>query len=242
MTPSPRTPAPATTGQADAAAEPSERRPAVLFVRHGESMANVADRQLRERPDDSDRLSERGWRQARELGRRLAGESLEAIVASPMRRAQETAAGIAETLGLDVSTDDGLYEVRQSDAFYAAPPEHSHQYATLRWMPDADPHHAEPGAESFADIVARVHRAQGRLHRDAGRRRIVAVSHFGFLHFYLGVTLFGEAFAPHHLPPLYQMAHANTGITVFERHDRRVMDGLDMSGWLLATWNDQAHL
>jgi hypothetical protein len=38
------------------------------------------------------------------------------------------------------------------------------------------------------------------------------------------------------------MAHANTGLTVFERHDRRVMDGLDLPGWVLATWNDRAHL
>ncbi len=226
----------------DGAPRASGRRPAVVFVRHGESVANVADRQLAARPHDSDRLSERGWRQARELGGRLRGEALEAIIASPMRRAQETAAGIADVLGLKVSTDADLFEVRQSDAFYAAAPDQRHRSATLHWMPGADRDHAEPGAESFNAVVARVQRVQGRLHADAGRRRTVAVSHFGFLHFYLGVTLFGDAFGPHHLLPLYQMAHANTGITVFERHDRRVMDGLDLSGWVLATWNDQAHL
>ncbi len=228
----------ATRGQPGA----PDRRPAVVFVRHGESVANVADRARRVRPDDSDRLSDRGWHQARELGRRLCDEALEAIVASPMRRAQETAAGIADVLGLPVSTDPDLFEVRQSDAFYAAAPDGAGRYATLRWMPDAHPDHAEPGAESFDAVVARVHGVQRRLHEDAGRRRVVAVSHFGFLHFYLGVTLFGDAFGPRHLLPLYKMAHANTGITVFERHDHRVMDGVDLPGWVLTTWNDQAHL
>lgn len=218
------------------------RRPAIHFVRHGESVANVADRARRDRPDDGDRLSERGWVQARDLGRRLRGEELDAIVASPMRRAQETAAGIGETLDLPVSTDPDLFEVRRSTAFYAARPDQQHRHATLAWMPDADPTYAEPGAESFADVVARARRVQHRLHSDAGHRRIVAVSHFGFLHFFLGVTLFGDGFTPAMVPGLYRMGHANTGITVFEHHPDRVMDGIPMPGWTLTTWNDQAHL
>ena len=66
------------------------------FVRHGESLANEADKAGRARPADWDALSERGWEQARELGRRLAGHGVEVIVASTMRRAQQTAQGIAE--------------------------------------------------------------------------------------------------------------------------------------------------
>ena len=219
-----------------------DRRPAIYFVRHGESVANVADRDGGLRPDDSDRLSDRGWEQARELGRRLRGEALELIVASPMRRAQETAAGIAEVLGLAVTTDPELYEVRQSDAFYAALPAGAGRHATLSWMPTADPSYAEPGAESFDDITARVRRVQRRLHADADHRRVVAVSHHGFLHFYLGVALFGDDFGPRHVLPLYQMGHANTGISIFERVDDRVMDGVPLPGWVLTTWNDRAHL
>jgi broad specificity phosphatase PhoE len=217
-------------------------RPAIYFVRHGESVANVADRGGDVRPNDSDRLSGRGWEQAHELGRRLGGERLDAIVASPMRRAQETAAGIAEILGLEVTTDPDLYEVRQSDAFYAAVPDRAGRHATLAWMPTAEPSYAEPGAESFDDITARVRRAQRRLHATADHHRVVAVSHHGFLHFYLGVTLFGDDFAPRHVLPLYQMGHANTGISIFERADERVMDGVRLPGWVLTTWNDRAHL
>ena len=44
------------------------------------------------------------------------------------------------------------------------------------------------------------------------------------------------------VPGLYQAGHANTGITIFERSRRRVMDGVDLPGWVLTTWNDRAHL
>jgi broad specificity phosphatase PhoE len=209
-------------------------------VRHGESLANEADRAGRPRPEDWDALSERGWEQARELGRRLQGHRLELIVASNMRRAQETAQGIAEELELDVETDPDLHELRQSDAFYASGPDFG-DTATLNWMPAAARDYAEPGAESFDAMVTRVARVQERMEQRAGDRRIVLVTHYGFLHFLLGRILFRDAFGPEHLIPLWFAGHANTGISVFERRPR-LMDGMDFSGWGLMTWNDQGHL
>jgi len=41
---------------------------------------------------------------------------------------------------------------------------------------------------------------------------------------------------------LYQAGHANTWITIVECRERRVTDGMDFPGWVLTTWNDQAHL
>jgi broad specificity phosphatase PhoE len=213
----------------------------IYFVRHGESVANLSDRNGSKRPGDADRLSEHGWEQARSLGRRLQGEELELIVASPMTRAQETAQGIAEVLELPIETDEDLYEVRQSEAFYAASPDYG-DTGTLMWMPTAGPDFAEPGAESFNDIVARVRRVMERLAELATERRIVAVSHHNFLHFFLGVTMFGDDFTPALVPGLFQAGHANTGITIFERVEQRSMDGVDLPGWVLTTWNDRAHL
>ena len=213
----------------------------LYFVRHGESVANQSDRNGDKRPDDADRLSELGWEQARGLGRRLEGEGLELIVASPMRRAQETGEGIAQVLDLPIETDEDLYEVRQSDAFYAASPDYG-DTGTLSWMPGAPPDYAEPGAESFDDVVARVRRVMERLAEVAAERRVVAVSHHNFLHFFLGVVFFSDAFTPALVPGLFQAGHANTGITIFERVASREFDGLDMPGWVLTTWNDRAHL
>jgi broad specificity phosphatase PhoE len=109
-------------------------------------------------------------------------------------------------------------------------------------MPTADRDFAEPGAESFNDIVARVRRVQHRLAESAAERRIVAVSHHNFLHFILGVVFFEDAFTPAMIPGLYHAGHANTGITIFERNASRPFDGADLSGWFLTTWNDKAHL
>jgi broad specificity phosphatase PhoE len=203
-------------------------------------VANVFDRD-RARPEgDVDRLSERGWEQARGLGRRLDGEGIETILASPMRRAQETAAGINDVLDLPLATDEDLFEVRQSDAFYANLP-HAAEHATLAWMPTAPREEAPAGAESFAEILGRVVRVRERLEA-AGAERILAVSHYGFLHFLLGLTMFGDDFGPEHMLGVYSLGHANTGISIFTRHEHRVLDGIPFPGWALTTWNDRAHL
>ena len=213
----------------------------LYFARHGESVANQADRDGVPRPPDADRLSDHGWEQARGVGERLRGTGVELVVASDMRRAQETGQAIAETLGVGgVQTLGALREVQQSDAFYAASPDYG-DLATLNWMPTAARDFAPPGAESFDAILARVHAVQRTLSEAAAEQRVVAVSHHNFLHYFLGAALFGDAFGPQHVVPLFNASHANTGISIFERKPRR-MDGLDFEGWSLTTWNDQAHL
>ena len=83
----------------------------VTWARHGENLANVT-RTLSFRVYDES-LTERGGRQARDLAARLAaGPAPDRIVCSPLRRAAETAAIVAEVLGAgDVTTDDNLREV-----------------------------------------------------------------------------------------------------------------------------------
>jgi probable phosphoglycerate mutase len=109
-------------------------------------------------------------------------------------------------------------------------------------MPTAPPGHAEPGAESFSAIVARVARVQERLEARVESERVLCVSHWGFLHFFLGAALFREDFSPAHLAALYRISHANTGITIFERRRGYRIEGISFDGWALVTWNDQAHL
>jgi len=205
------------------------------FVRHGESMANEADKAGRPRPADWDALSARGWEQARGLGRRLEGQGLELIVASTMRRAQETAQGINEVLGLPIEIDPDLHELKQSDAFYSAGPDFG-DTASLNWMPTAPRDYAKPGAESFDAMLARVVRVRERMEARAGDERILLVTHYGWLHFFLGHALLGDDFGPEHVVPLWYAGHANTGISVFQRRNRR-MDGIDFDGWHLVTWN-----
>jgi broad specificity phosphatase PhoE len=71
----------------------------LLLIRHGESVANAEGR-LQGHLDVL--LSERGRRQAELLGEKLAALGVEALYASPLRRAAETAEIIGGRLGLPV--------------------------------------------------------------------------------------------------------------------------------------------
>lgn len=80
----------------------------VLLARHGETDWNVEGRWQghTDRP-----LNERGLRQADALADRLASLAIDAVYASDLRRAAETAEPVARRLGLDVTLDRGLREV-----------------------------------------------------------------------------------------------------------------------------------
>ena len=55
-------------------------------------------------------LTERGEAQAAAAAQRLKGSAIDAIVSSPLRRTQQTAAAVAEAVGLEVTVEDGFAE------------------------------------------------------------------------------------------------------------------------------------
>jgi broad specificity phosphatase PhoE len=79
----------------------------LLLVRHGETDWNAAGR-LQGHTDTP--LNDYGRRQARELAERLATDGADAIYASDLARARETAEILAERLGLTVVVDPQLRE------------------------------------------------------------------------------------------------------------------------------------
>jgi broad specificity phosphatase PhoE len=78
-----------------------------LLIRHGESMGNVEWRLQGQREFP---LSERGRLQAELLARRLAAMEIAAVYSSPIRRAWQTAQGIAQRLRLAVQALSGIEE------------------------------------------------------------------------------------------------------------------------------------
>ncbi len=80
----------------------------IRLARHGESEGNFAGSLQGSRFDTP--LSARGRRQAEALAIRLADEGIDAVWASPMVRAMETARVVAAPHGVSVSVDADLVE------------------------------------------------------------------------------------------------------------------------------------
>ncbi|MCR5467631.1 MAG: histidine phosphatase family protein [Lachnospiraceae bacterium] len=76
----------------------------LIFVRHGE-------------PDyEHDCLTPNGREQAAATAKRLAGENIKEIYASPMGRAKETASYTSKKIGVDVKELDYMHEIDWGDA------------------------------------------------------------------------------------------------------------------------------
>jgi probable phosphoglycerate mutase len=135
----------------------------LLLVRHGETDWNAEGR-LQGHTDRP--LNDYGRRQARELAERLAGEQVDAVYASDLVRARETAEIVAGRLGLPVGVDPDL---REKD------------WGTWEGLTGDERVHVELVGESTADHRDRMLRA---LRRIAGRHpsgRVVVVTHGGSL-------------------------------------------------------------
>ncbi len=143
----------------------------MVLVRHGETDANRAGLLLGHADPP---LNERGRQQADALAAALRREPDPLIVASPLARAQETAARIAAATGASVETDPRLIELDYGEwderRLTDVPAE-----VVSRWR--ADPTFAPPGGESLADLRARVAPCEASLRERARDGTAIVVSH-----------------------------------------------------------------
>jgi broad specificity phosphatase PhoE len=144
----------------------------IVLVRHGTTDQNVRGLLLG-RADPS--LSGEGVAQAAALGEVLEREGRPArIVASPLKRARETAAAIAAPWGMVVDAESRLIEMDYGEW----------DERPLRDIPrdvwdgwHADPDFAPPGGESLRTVQRRVSDCMADLERDAREGPVIAVSH-----------------------------------------------------------------
>lgn len=87
--------------------------PLLLLIRHGENDYTKTHKLAGRLPKVH--LNEHGQKQAQALGEALKGVPIKAIYSSPLERALETAAPIAENLGLTVQREKGLLETDVGD-------------------------------------------------------------------------------------------------------------------------------
>jgi probable phosphoglycerate mutase len=84
----------------------------ILLVRHGESEPAVVGQSFELLNGQSDpALAPEGVEEAERVGERLAGERIDAIYVSTLRRTAQTAAPLARRLGITPVADDDLREV-----------------------------------------------------------------------------------------------------------------------------------
>ena len=157
------------------------------LVRHGQSTWNV--RGLAQGHCDEARLTARGERQAWELATELGTKPIRTLYASDLRRALETAAPLAEVLGLAVNHDARLRErslgVLEGMASAAISPKVTGLGVNRVADPDARPDGGESvrdlyqRAASFADdLAARDHPGDVAVVAHGGTLRVL----FAYLH------------------------------------------------------------
>lgn len=129
-------------------------------------------------------LSDEGWRQAGALAAWLADEEIDVMVASPLRRAQETAQPLARLLELEVATVDGLAEFDRNAPWYipieelkAADDPRWHAMVAGDW--DLDPDEFQRSVVAAVDGIIAGHPG----------RTVAAVCHGGTINAYLSAIL-----------------------------------------------------
>ena len=150
----------------------------LVLVRHGVTQQSLEHRFSGWHGRDPG-LVELGRQQAMAAARELARRGgADAIVTSPLRRTLETAAVIAEHLGLGqprVVEDLAEADFGQWDSLSFSEVKQRWPEELSAWMSSVEA--APPGGESFAAVRRRVERAREQLLEEHPRQRVVAVCH-----------------------------------------------------------------
>ncbi len=197
----------------------------VVAIRHGETVWNA---EMRMQGQLDTVLSGRGRWQARRVAEALAGEGIEAVFASDLARAFDTAQAIADRIGLDVETDQGLRE-RSFGVF------EGYTYAEIgaRWPAEAarwrrhEPDFGPDEGETFRDFSVRAVAAATRIAASHAGRSIAFVTHGGVLD-----CLYRAASnVPLDAPRSWQLGNAAINRLLYTPR-----------GFTLVGWSDTAHL
>lgn len=179
----------------------------LLIIRH----ALPVRRELTEGAADPE-LSEIGHRQAALLAEYLAAESFDALYASPMARAQETAGPLAASTSLPITTVDGVAEWDQHSSEYV-PVEELKAANDPRWLAmargewDAD--------ESEPEFRERVVTSIESIITDHRGQRVAVVCHGGIINAYMahviGIEAPGRGFFYPNYTSINRVAAASSG-------------------------------
>ncbi|SEK15516.1 MULTISPECIES: histidine phosphatase family protein [unclassified Variovorax] len=151
----------------------------LILIRHGETAWN---RELRFQGHADVPLNDIGHEQARRLGLRLAGETVQHILSSDLMRAQQTAAPAAQQLSLPVVTSAGLREqfFGVAEGMRSDEIQSLHPRAWEQWLEFREDH-AMPEGETAREFHTRIIAALGTIAAAHKGQHLIVVTHGGVL-------------------------------------------------------------
>jgi broad specificity phosphatase PhoE len=201
---------------------PHVRSITLTLIRHAESEANATHIINTDIPGPS--LTEEGRAQAEQLAHQLSRNNFDAVYASDMARAQQTAAPLAQALGKHVEVLPGLREIdagkyndtstKREDSTYLVAP--------MDWL-NGDRKDAVPGSISGNDFNDQFSAAVQKIY-DSGATKPAAFSHKESIMFWtlMNVKNPKDSLVKSHPLP-------NLG--------RVVVNGSPAMGWTLVDWD-----
>lgn len=210
----------------------ADKSTTLLLIRHGQTEWNAAGRVQGQTNSD---LTTLGRRQARAVARWLApsphGPPLAAwkshpsvLYASDLTRTQQTAAPIADRLGLEAKLDPDLREMDfgELEGMDWQEVERTHPEAGMKlWGERADPSFRMPGGESRDDMHIRSKTALRRIAAAHPGETVAIVSHGGVIGFFFRAVV-GIPFT---MQPGYSTPNGSVNVFRF-----------DGEGFKLLTW------
>ncbi|GAB3391292.1 histidine phosphatase family protein [Amycolatopsis echigonensis] len=200
----------------------------IFLVRHGESMPQRLSEpfDLVDGQADPD-LAPEGRDHAARVGERLASERIEALYVTTLRRTAQTAAPLAEKLGLTPVVEPDLREIHLGEwenGLFRKHTAEGHPLAQKLW--EEQRWDVLPGAESDEAFGRRIRAALTRIAAAHPDQRVAVFTHGGVI---------GEAFA--------QASRALERFA-FLGADNGSISHLVVHGdnWLIRGFNDRSHL
>ena len=143
----------------------------LILVRHGESEGNAAG-VLQGLLDFG--LTPLGRAQADALTERLKSEQIDRLIASPLRRAADTANIVAEGTGQEIIWDDALKEYDIGEASGLTGAQMREKYPTSAEAYVRGDHHRFPGEEGRDVFHARIDAFVQRIRQEPGTTLVIA--------------------------------------------------------------------
>ena len=151
----------------------------LLMIRHGEVPSNLKKVYAGR---STERLTEKGVQQARQVSGKLIEYEVDAIYSSPIQRALQTAETIKKTIGLEVIKEDAFREMELGLWEGLSESEIAEKYPEKwqAWLKTPDKL-SLPGRETLKELLERVLVGLQNIYQDMADGNVVIVTHVAII-------------------------------------------------------------